>query len=189
MPEQIAIEVGVPDGITDDEWAAFIGTVNLAVVAYAKDKFESENNDWPATAWPRIAEFVADLDDGQVRPRSMDPSHQTGVGTGRMRDAISTVVPQGITVGETTLQLVYGADYAERFHRGGDHIIEIDRRGLKQAYARQSDVRSFIREHRLGWLFAKESFTLTQQPRPLFDVIEIQDLVRAEAAARWPEAN
>lgn len=186
------IDIEVPPDLQPEEWEEFLGTVGAEFVAYLKERFEPENNDWPQTHFPRIAEFVADLDDGHVRDRSMTEEHQTGVGTGHLRNTIWHDISQawaGNSVGDGEITLGFAAPYAERFHFGGTSIVEIDQRGLRRAYATQPRVREFIKKHRLGWLFAKTSFTMTQGARPLWDDWHLRDIVYHAARDRWPELN
>lgn len=156
---------------------AFLGTLALALTGYAKERFEPGNNDWPATAWPRLAELLDDLQDGVVRPRTLQREHQTGVGTGRMRDSIHAEPTQdgvSIVIGGPEV------DYAERFHTGGEHTLPVPQRELRRWY-RTREGKAFIKEHQLGWLFHRESVTFRTQPRSLVEADGIRDVVMEEA--------
>lgn len=158
--------------------ARFRGTVALALVAYAKDKFEPENNDWPATAWPRIAELLDDLQDGVVRQRTLQREHQTGVGTGRLRDSIhADVTDDGVM-----LSIGGGeVDYARRFIEGGSNTLRVPQRELRRWY-RTKEGSDYIRQHALGWLFAKAEVSFTSPPRPIItDIDDVADLIASEA--------
>lgn len=163
--------------VTEQPERAFAGTLALALVAYAKGKFEPENNQWPNTAWPRLAELLDDLQDGVVRDRTLQPEHQTGVGTGRLRDSIhADVTVDGVS-------LIIGGpeiDYAERFHRGGEHTLPVPQRELRRWYRTKAG-KAFIKEHQLGWLFKRESVTFRSPPRPIVEANEVRQIVVDEA--------
>ena len=164
----------------------FLPTLGLALVAYAKERFEPGHNDWIPTAWPRVAELLDDLSDGVVRRRTLDPSHQTGVGTGRLRDSIHSE-PDG----DQGVRLVIGGaevDYAQRFAEGGTNTIPVRQRELRRWYHTPEGKR-FIREHQLGWLFAKTSVTFTSPARPIVTPDGIAAVVTDEARDHFQGAR
>lgn len=192
MPAADTIAVNVPEDLTAEEWRGFLGTCGLALVAYAKERFQPQNNDWTPTMWPRIAELLEDMKRGAVRERTLTQEHQTGVGTGRLRDSIHAILPApNADISEAEIALVIGGggvDYAERFHFGGHGSIEIPQQQLRAFYGTPRG-KEFIKRHGLGWLFRRAFFEFDQPARPIVEMDAIKDIIEAEARERWPEYN
>lgn len=155
------------------------GAVGSALVALSREAFETGGpaGAWPATAWPRLAELIADLDDGVVRDRTLERSHQTGVGTGALRNSIHWE-PSADGVA-----LVIGGgevDYAQRFVEGGEHTLRVDQAGLRRWYRDDRRAKPFVQQHGLGWLFAKQSVTFRSPARPLFTLRQLLDTIEDE---------